>query len=244
MTAPRVGLPLAFYATPPHPCSYLPGRSAVTVFADPAGHKDRAIYTAVSHHGFRRSGAYIYRPDCPQCEACVPVRVPVREFAPRRSQRRVLRANQDLRVVARAPELHPEHFDLYRRYLQARHPGGGMDNPTPAQYLEFLASSWSDTVFYEFSTASQVAAVAVVDRLDDGLSAVYTFFDPALATRSLGVYAILWEIDEARRLDLEWLYLGYWVKESPKMHYKVEYQPMEYFRRGVWRRDPRAPASE
>jgi leucyl-tRNA---protein transferase len=230
--------PLAFFATPPHACSYLPERKAVTVFADPAFQHDQRVYTALSRYGFRRSGSQVYRPHCPDCEACVPVRVPVREFRPRRNQRRAWQANRHLQIHRLPAGFSQEHYDLYARYVKARHAGGGMDSPTPAQYLEFLTSLWSETIFYEFRGPEGLLAVAVVDQLEDGLSAVYTFFEPALRGRSLGIYAVLWEIEAARRLGLEWLYLGYWIRESSKMRYKDQYQPLEYLHHGAWRRTP------
>lgn len=229
---------IAFFATPPHTCSYLEGREAVTIFAHPAFSPDRATITALSRHGFRRSGAHVYRPQCPDCDACVPVRLPVQEFQPRRSQRRAWRANSDVQVKAVAPALTAEQYTLYARYVKTRHAGGGMDTPTPGQYLEFLTSPWSETTFYEFRTPAGLLSVGVVDRLDDGLSAVYTFFDPDAADRSPGVFVVLWEIQEARRLGLDWLYLGYWVRESPKMRYKADYQPLEFLHEGIWRREP------
>jgi arginine-tRNA-protein transferase len=235
MSSPTSSGPLAFYATPAHPCSYLADREAVTVFADPGYRKDRRLYTTLSQLGFRRSGAHVYRPHCPDCSACVPVRLSVSGFRPRRSQRRAWHANTDLEVRVVPPGFSPEHYALYARYVSSRHPGGGMDHPTPAQYLEFLTSAWSETLFYEFRADRALAAVAVVDRLEDGLSAVYTFYAPELAHRSLGTYAVLWEVEAARRLGLPWLYLGYWIRESPKMRYKSGYQPLEYFYDGHWR---------
>jgi len=238
MTSPTTFNLLSFYATPEHPCSYLAERQAVTVFADPEFRKDTRLYTVLSRYGFRRSGQHIYRPRCPSCEACVPVRVPVRDFAARRSQRRAWRRNQDLRVAPRLPVFNEEHFALYKRYLESRHKGGGMDDPTPKQYMEFLTCAWSDTVFYELWLGRDLLGVTVADRLEDGFSAVYTFFDPATDERSLGVFAILWQIAEARRLGMEWVYLGYWIEQSAKMRYKIEYQPLEYFRQGGWTRIP------
>jgi len=228
---------LAFYATPPHPCSYLPGRRATTVFADPAFAMDGGVYTALSRHGFRRSGAHVYRPQCAACSACVPVRVPVAEFHPRRSQRRVERANRDLCVQGEPLTFRREHFELYRRYLAARHPQGGMDDPSPRDYLDFLQSPWGETRAYAFQCGARLLAVAVADVLSDGLSAVYTFFDPGFARRSPGVHAVLWQIREAQRLGLDWLYLGYWIAESPKMRYKRDYQPQEHYVDGRWVRD-------
>lgn len=223
------------FATPAHDCSYLPGHDATTLFVDPEFPKNSSVYTLLSQNGFRRSGEHVYRPNCHDCAACVPVRVPVDKFSPRRSQRRALRDNSDLRVVAHESEFCEEHFLLYGRYLSARHANGGMDNPTRKQYREFLLSSWASTVLYEFRLAGHLVAVAATDHLSDGLSAVYTFFDPDFAPRGIGTYSILWQIEESRRLGLEWLYLGYWIAESPKMLYKREFQPQERFIEGSWK---------
>ncbi|HIE00981.1 MAG TPA: arginyltransferase [Thiotrichaceae bacterium] len=222
------------YMSQPYPCSYLPNRMATTVFVAPFVSKTSLLYNRLSQHGFRRSGNDIYSPHCEDCQACLAVRLPVKHFTPRRSQRRVWRKNQDLKVSAVAPTFEPEHFNLYSRYLADRHKDGGMTNPTPEEYIGFLTSTWSKTVFYEFRLEKQLVAIAVVDSVENGISAVYTFFDPNYSERSLGVYAILWEIEEAKRLNLEWLYLGYWVDECQKMSYKIEYQPLEYFYQGAW----------
>lgn len=236
MTAPEDSRLLSFFSTPVHPCSYLADRDAVTVFADPRFPKTTALYSVLSRYGFRRSGDHIYRPQCPSCSACIPIRLPVADFVPRRRQRRIMKANADLEVRELPAAFRPEHFALYREYLATRHAGGGMDNPTPQQYMDFLIGSWCDTVFYEFRAAGRLVAVAVVDRLDDGLSAVYTFFDPAEAGRSPGTYAVLWELEECRREGYRWLYLGYWIPGCGKMSYKEEFQPAEYFVDGEWSR--------
>ncbi len=231
-----------FYTTPPHTCSYLPPRTATTLFADPALPLDRRLYSLLSEQGFRRSGAHLYRPCCPGCRACVPVRIPVQEFRPRRNQRRTWNANRDLSILPRRARFHTEYFDLYRRYLGVRHPNGGMDDPSPEGFMDFLTSPWADTLFYEFRIGLRLAAIAVVDRLDQALSAVYTFYDPAYRGRSLGRYAILYEIEEAKARDFSWLYLGYWIAGCRKMRYKNEYQPLEYFVGGRWERA--APAGQ
>lgn len=223
-----------FYTSPAHACSYLPGREAATVFLDPDYPKDRRLYTLLSHNGFRRSGQHIYRPCCPTCDACTPVRVRVADFHPRRRQRRAWQKNRNLRVESCGPNFRQEHFELYQRYLVSRHRGGGMDDPSPQQYMDFLTSAWCETDFWEFCLGKKLLAVAVLDRLDDGLSAVYTFFDPDYAQRSLGVFTVLWSMQEARRQGFNWLYLGYWIPSSPKMRYKYEYQPQEHFRHGRW----------
>jgi len=225
---------LLLFVSHPHPCGYLAGREATTVFADPRARKDRALYGSLSAHGFRRSGEQLYRPHCRACEACVPVRVPVDTFRPRRSQRRAWRRNSDLRVCVREAGYVEEHFALYRRLIAARHAGGSMDNPTPREYRDFLFSAWAETLLYEFRYGKRLLCVAVTDRLDDAFSAVYTFFDPRCADRSLGVYAVLWQIEAARSAGLSWLYLGYRVEDSPKMRYKGEYLPQERFLGGRW----------
>jgi len=166
----------------------------------------------------------------------VPVRVPVASFRASRSQRRAWRANEDLRITDRDACFDEEHFRLYYRYLGARHKGGGMDNPTRRQYREFLLGGWTQTRMYEFRLRGRLVAVAVADRLLDGLSAVYTFFEPSLARRSLGIYCILWEIEHARRSGLEWLYLGYLIAECPSMRYKDAFLPQERFIDGRWQR--------
>jgi arginine-tRNA-protein transferase len=225
---------LLLFATPAHGCSYLPGNDATTLFVDPEFPKNSGVHTLLSQNGFRRSGEHLYRPNCQDCRACVPVRLPVQMFNPRRSQRRALRDNRDLRVLRRQSEFCEEHFLLYNRYLGARHAHGGMDNPTRKQYREFLLSSWADTRLVEFRLAGHLVAVAVTDHLTDGLSAVYTFFDPDFSRRSIGTLSILWQIEEARQLGFQWLYLGYWIADSPKMLYKQEFQPQEHFIDGRW----------
>ncbi len=222
------------FTTPPHECSYLPEQLATTLFMDPCAPKNTVLFNNLSQQGFRRSGEHIYRPNCQACQACIPVRIPVRKFTPRRSQRRVWQKNQDLTVSIAAPVFNPEHFDLYYRYLTSRHKDDSVNSKTPKGYMEFLTCSWAKTVFYEFRFNKQLLAIAVVDYLNNGLSAMYTFFDPEHAARSLGVYAILWEIEETKRLNFNYLYLGYWVKECRKMSYKTEYQLLEYFYQEKW----------
>ena len=216
-----------------HGCSYLLGRPARHLVADPLI-IDNQIYSRLATLGFRRSGDHAYRPHCRGCKACLSLRIPVRAFQPNRSQRRTWNRNRDLRVQCLKPVFDFEHYQLFSHYLQARHPGGGMDNSSPESYLSFITAGWSDTLLYEFRRSDRLLAVAIVDRLDNGLSAVYTFFDPAEAARSLGTYAILWQLAEARRLELEWVYLGYWVQECYKMAYKANFRPHQVFVGGGW----------
>lgn len=232
----RLPADLAFYGTPPHPCSYLEQREAVNLFVDPKADMNTAIYSALAELGFRRSGAFVYRPRCPDCDACRPVRIPVREFVPNRYQRRTLRSNEDVHVNVLPGQVTEEHYQLYRRYVASRHPGGGMDVEDPGQYGNFLLSPWSDTRMVEFRADETLLAVAVVDYMDNGLSAVYTFFDPELTQRSLGTFAVLWQVEQARALGLPHVYLGYWVEQSPKMNYKTRFRPLEQFYGRDWRR--------
>lgn len=225
---------LNFYITSAHPCNYLPGRQASSLIADLRVRITTPIYAALINHGFRRSGDYVYRPHCQACDACVPVRVPVALFQPQRSQKRTWRRNQDLHVRRVECAYHAEHFLLYQRYVRSRHNGTGMAQCGPDHYMEFIGSAGIDTVLYEFRHGDALLAVAVVDQLPQGLSAVYTFFEPDQEARSLGVYAVLWQIYEAQRLGLPWLYLGYWIKDCRKMSYKDQYRPLEMHRNGQW----------
>jgi len=222
------------FTSVPHACSYLTGRTAATVFIDPQQHLDAAWFTHLTGNGFRRSGDFVYRPHCPQCSACVPVRIPVNAFTPNRSQRRNWLRNQDLTIRNTEAEFNEEHFELYREYQHHRHRGGGMDEGDPQRYVEFLLTRHVDTYFYELRLHQKLLAVAVADRLSDGLSAVYGFYDPTVPKRGLGIFSILLEIEQARRLNLQWLYLGYWIKESPKMNYKCNFRPIQAYRNGRW----------
>ncbi len=225
---------LTFVSTPPHRCSYLPEREARTLVADPDLLIDTRHYSYLAEHGFRRSGRYFYRPSCARCSACVPVRVSVERFLPNRSQRRIWKRNQDLTVTARPPGLDDEHFQLYKRYLAARHGDGEMAGHTAAEYLAFLANPDIESAFVEFRDCDRLVAVATTDYLEQGLSAIYTFFDPDCKDRGLGVYTVLWQLSEARRRDLPWLFLGYWISECRKMRYKTLYRPHQLYRDGRW----------
>jgi arginine-tRNA-protein transferase len=228
---------VALYLTAAHGCSYLPGRTAQTLFLDPTTDPDPALYQRLLETGFRRSGNHVYRPQCPGCSACVPVRIPVDAFRPRRSQRRAWQRNRHgIEVRLRAPAFDPEHYALYRRYTSGRHPRGGMADADPGQYLDFLTTEWCSTRFAEFRREGELLAVAVTDLLPDALSAVYTFFGPEHSRASPGVFAILWQIAEARRRGLAHLYLGYWIAASDKMRYKDEYRPLEWWDGVGWRR--------
>ncbi len=230
-----------FYISAPEACNYLPGREARNIFAPPSGGMTNTLYSSLIELGFRRSGSFVYRPHCRACTACIPTRIPIEHFVPSRSQRRNLGMNRDLGVRIRKPVYREEHYALYSRYQSMRHPGGGMDEPTPQTYQGFLTSDWSQTVFVEFVLDDRVVAVAVTDILDQGLSAVYTFFDPELGARGLGTHAILWQIEETRRRGLSYLYLGYWIAQSPKMVYKSRFQGIEGLLADRWQPLPPPP---
>lgn len=220
---------LRFFKTPPHNCSYLPQQQASTLFVDPEQALDSRLYSSLSQLGFRRSGSYLYRPHCDACQACIPVRVPVQQFQWRRRHRRVLKHNAALRVELHPARYREDLYQLYARYIEARHRDGDMYPPSPEQFSSFLTSPWSDTRFYCFYDQQQLLAVAVVDHLKDGLSAVYTFYDPEQEARSLGMLAVLWQITRCQREHLPYLYLGYWIRDCQKMSYKTDYRPLEQF---------------
>jgi leucyl-tRNA---protein transferase len=229
-------LSLDLYLSPEHACAYLPERLARLAFVDPDAQMDARTYSGLAAKGFRRSGAHVYRPYCSGCQACIPLRIPVRDFSPDRSQRRVWNRNRDLGISLLPAEFSAEHYTLYRRYLEARHPGGGTEDADEAGYRQFLLSAWGHTVLVEMRIAGKLAAVAVMDKMPDALSAVYTFYTPDLQSRSLGTYAVLWQIAEARRRSLRWVYLGYWIAASRKMAYKNRFRPYEQLVSTGWQR--------
>ncbi|MFV0278127.1 MAG: arginyltransferase [Parahaliea sp.] len=224
------------YTTYPHSCSYLRDKEATTLFIDPRQEVDQQLYSALSCLGFRRSGGHIYRPHCNQCKACIPARIPVTDFRPRRSQRRVLGRNADLRVELGNSIRDDEAYTLYRRYIEQRHADGDMYPPDREQYESFLNNAWDCTHYYRFYHRQQLMAVAVVDVMTDGLSAIYTFFEPEQERRGLGSFAILWQAEQARRMGLPYLYLGYWIRNCRKMAYKADYRPLELLLNDRWQR--------
>jgi len=228
------------YRSELHTCNYLEDKQASSLFIDPNLDLDIETYSFLVENGFRRSGAHVYKPFCHKCSNCIAIRLDVQKFQPKRSQKRCQKNNRYLKVTSHRAEFNQEHYQLYEKYLYGRHPGGGMDDTSVEKYLEFLTSNWSITEFFEFRDQDKLLAVAVTDVLMDGLSAVYTFFepDPEYRKLSLGVNAILWQIQETKRRGLKWLYLGYWIPQNRKMSYKNQYQPAEYFWDGRWHLNP------
>jgi len=217
-----------------HPCSYLEEAKAQSLFVYPKFPLQPQIYVQLLAQGFRRSGDEVYRPHCENCNACIPARIPVLEFKATRAQQRCLKRNLSTQVRIKPAEFEESHYQLYLRYQRSRHPDGNMADTSPDEYIDFLGSSWCDTVFVEFSIEEELVGIAVVDVFDKALSAVYTFFDPKFSHYSPGVYAVLWQIDYAKQLQKDFVYLGYWISQCSKMAYKIQYQPLQILQNEQW----------
>lgn len=222
--------------TPLHQCSYLPDRAARLEFIEP-NHMDTPTFSRFSRQGFRRSGQQLYRPFCLHCQRCIATRLPVTEFSPNRTQRKILQKNSQLAIsIIACVDANEQHFALYARYICERHSDGDMYPPSPYSFERFLAYSFTHSFFMEFwdEKDDTLVMVAVCDKLDDGISAVYTFFEPSFDKQSLGVYAILSQIEYVKGLGLPYLYLGFWIPHATKMQYKANYHPIELYIDEKW----------
>jgi len=226
---------LRFFQTSEHDCGYLPERQARNVFVDPNQEIDASAYNFLSAYGFRRSGSQVYKPHCVNCTACIPFRVITQEFVPNRSQRRCLRKNEDLSISLQSEIDTDEMYDLYERYIRARHSDGEMFPPSREQFTSFLSREWGITRYLCFREPNgKLISVAVTDVLPNGFSAMYSFFDPSSPERSLGVFNVLYQIQWARESELEFLYLGYWIQGCQKMEYKRNFAPNQMLIDNQW----------
>ena len=222
------------FRTAPHPCSYKSGQAATTVFVDPDLVIDKNLNSKLSELGYRRSGAHLYRPDCETCSACMSCRIPVSQFVPKRRHRKTWNNNSDIKVDVCTELTSEGEFALYQRYIDSRHDDGDMYPASLEQFEAFIKTKTVETRFLKFYQGDELVAVSVTDVLEQGLSAVYTFFEPSLAKRSLGSFAILWQIELAKKMHLDYLFLGYWVKGCQKMEYKSTYRPLQLLVDGQW----------
>jgi arginine-tRNA-protein transferase len=227
---------IKFYLTPAHECSYFSERQATTLFVDPRAAINTNHLAMLTESGFRRSGDYTYRPHCETCQACESLRVPIQSFIASKSQKRVFNKNKDLKVSIISADYQQEHFDLYERYINERHKDGDMYPTTESQYRSFLLAPIESCRFIEYrqATDNKLVAVSVIDVLPNALSAIYTFFDPNEEARSLGTFAILWQLKYCVNENLKFLYLGYYIKDSKKMSYKNKFRPYQVYKNDDW----------
>lgn len=220
-----ISVPL--WLTREHTCSYFNDRLSQSAVVHPDFEMNSALYSQLIAQGFRRSGDQVYKPHCDTCQACIPSRIPVAAFQANRQQKRCLKRNTGTVATIKPAGFDPGQFALYQRYQAARHDKEDAAPISEQDYIQFLGSRWCNTWFVEFTIEQHLMAVAVVDVLQNALSAVYTFFDPDFDKYSPGTYAVLWQVEQAKQRGMEFVYLGFWIKDCRKMRYKIQYQPLE-----------------
>lgn len=231
---------LRFYVTTPYTCGYLPNQRAQSLIATPQQLVSQQVYSELIRQGFRRSGNFAYRPHCEHCQACISMRVVLGRFKPNRSQKRAFRQHANLQAHIQPVGFYPAHLSLYQHYQTTRHAEPDMANRADAtvdaeQYNQFLCQSNVNSIMVEFKDPhGALKMVSVVDVVEDGLSAVYTFYDTSDPKASLGTYSIMWLAEKAKNLGLPYLYLGYWIETSRKMAYKQAFQPQQHLIGGLW----------
>jgi leucyl-tRNA---protein transferase len=227
--------PHYFFTTAPLPCPYFADRVERRVLTELAGKDAQSLHEALTQAGYRRSHGVAYAPACPGCNDCVSVRIPASKFSPSRTQRRINKRNEDLVAMEVVPVANEEQFALFASYQSSRHAGGDMETMDFSDYQSLLEENSIDTVLIEFRYEDRLVAGIIIDKLSDGYSAVYSFFDTDFdKRRSLGTYMILWLIDHARELQRDYVYLGFWINNCKKMSYKADFQPLEKFSKNGW----------
>ena len=226
--------PIRLYETVLDDCPYLEDQKSASIIVDPDHQIDKDLFSTLSRSGFRRSGEMLYSPKCPNCSACVSVRIPSTEFKPSRGQKRVLKKNNDLQASIEEVRFEQEHFDMYYSYQQHRHSGSSMCDDDTSKYLSFIESSYSRSKFLCFRLNGKLIGITVLDQFDGGISAVYTFFDPEYSNRSIGTYAILYALKLSKVHNIPFVYLGYWIEGSPKMNYKRKFKPLQGYIDRQW----------
>lgn len=234
--SPKTGF---FYKSPPAPCPYLPDRAEQKVFTLLHPENDRSqtdeVNARLTRLGFRRSQSIAYRPDCPACRACTPVRIPVQTFSPGRSQKRIIRLNRDLQFALTVPQADNELYALFSAYQYSRHPEGDMKNMRFQEFEAMLCDGPAQTRLATWGTEDgEIKAVMILDMFEDGASAVYSFYDPALEKNSPGTFMILSVAKHLKMQEKDYLYLGYWIKDSKTMAYKANFRPLEKFTPEGW----------
>ena len=225
---------LQFYVTTGYSCGYLPNKLAQSLIASPQHLINADVYSGLIQQGFRRSGKFAYRPLCENCQECVPVRIILQDFTPSRSQKRAYKQHRNLIATILPVAFYAEHYVLYAAYQKARHTTDVLNKDDAEQYRNFLCQTNVESVLVEFRENKQLKMVSVIDIVHDGISAVYTFYETSDAKASFGTYNVMWQIEWAKTLNVAYLYLGYWIKDSQKMAYKQNFKPLEKLTDDEW----------